>query len=268
MVTGQPTFFIAKEDHIASGSFVEDMNTETGKWFPLPVPTESQLEISEEWKGFKAKDKLFTLSPRLQLNETFGNANEPDTKHYLGKDLFTYLKFAQTEKVFADSLGYLTPQKLDLLEGDTLSLSGGLIILDSIRTAPEEIKKNFLPTDIVLTNHFRFVSEEKDSLLTANFLVRGNQAIGETLFLEKERIIVRIEKNIPKADKFGRQLITSSIEYTQHKDNFADFIVMRAIVFPQINVLWIGCIIMIIGTIIAIIERRRVNRKTSAASKS
>ncbi len=267
MVTGQPTFFIAKDDHQASASLVEDIDPETGQWFQLPVPTEKQLDRAEEWKAFKPKEKLFTLSPRLQLNETFGNANEPDTKHYLDKDLFTYLKFAQTEKVFADTLGYLKPQKLDLFIGDTLSLSAGIFILDSVQTASEDIKKNFLPTDLVLTNHFRFVSEEIDTLLKANFLVRGNQAIGETIFLEKERIIIRIEKNIPKADKFGRQVMNASIEYTQHKDNFADFIVMRAIVFPQINILWIGCIIMIIGTVIAIIERRRTNRISRPVSK-
>ena len=40
--------------------------------------------------------------------------------------------------------------------------------------------------------------------------------------------------------------------------NNKDFIVMKAFVFPYINVLWLGCIIMAIGTGIAIRERIRI----------
>lgn len=36
---------------------------------------------------------------------------------------------------------------------------------------------------------------------------------------------------------------------------------MEAIIFPYINVLWMGCIIMIIGTVIAIVERIRKSRQ-------
>ena len=34
-----------------------------------------------------------------------------------------------------------------------------------------------------------------------------------------------------------------------------DFIIMKAAIFPYINVLWIGCIIMFVGTGIAIYQR-------------
>ena len=263
MITGQPTFFIAKEDHTPSSLFVEDMKP---KWFALPVPTTKQLDSATEWRAYNPGEKQFTLSPRLQLNETFGNANEPDTKHYLGKDLFTYLKFAQTEKVYADSLGYLKEQELEMFEGDTLEIASGFLLLDSVRAAPAEMRAKFLKTDLLLTNYFRFVSADRDTLVTNNVLVRGNQSIGETFLLEKERVKVTSLKNVPQLDSFGRRKMTATIEFKQHKDNFTDFIVMRAIVFPQINILWIGCIIMIIGTIIAIIERRRTNSVSKKSS--
>jgi cytochrome c-type biogenesis protein CcmF len=38
-----------------------------------------------------------------------------------------------------------------------------------------------------------------------------------------------------------------------------DFIVMKAIIFPYINILWMGCIIMIIGTTLAIRHRLKRN---------
>jgi cytochrome c-type biogenesis protein CcmF len=38
------------------------------------------------------------------------------------------------------------------------------------------------------------------------------------------------------------------------------FIVMKAIVFPLINLLWIGSILMVIGSFIAVWQRFRLNR--------
>jgi cytochrome c-type biogenesis protein CcmF len=43
-------------------------------------------------------------------------------------------------------------------------------------------------------------------------------------------------------------------------------VVLEAYMFPYINVLWLGCIVMIIGTVIAIKERRRVNKLIKPAA--
>jgi cytochrome c-type biogenesis protein CcmF len=39
--------------------------------------------------------KKFDLFPRIQINERMGNAAEPDTKHYLDKDIYNpcYLRY-------------------------------------------------------------------------------------------------------------------------------------------------------------------------------
>jgi cytochrome c-type biogenesis protein CcmF len=42
--------------------------------------------------------------------------------------------------------------------------------------------------------------------------------------------------------------------------NSGDFVIMQAIVFPYINILWLGCIIMFLGTLIAVINRVRTNK--------
>ena len=49
------------------------------------------------------------------------------------------------------------------------------------------------------------------------------------------------------------------IQMSEKISNSKDFVVLEAYMFPYINVLWLGSIIMIIGTVIAIRERRRVN---------
>ena len=53
---------------------------------------------------------------------------------------------------------------------------------------------------------------------------------------------------------------TIEISLQEKKENVRDFIVMQAMIFPYINVLWIGCIVMVIGTVLAIVERVKRNR--------
>jgi cytochrome c-type biogenesis protein CcmF len=36
-----------------------------------------------------------------------------------------------------------------------------------------------------------------------------------------------------------------------------EFVIMQAILFPGINILWIGCILMAIGTFVAVWQRLR-----------
>lgn len=47
----------------------------------------------------------------------------------------------------------------------------------------------------------------------------------------------------------------------EKKENKSDFIVMKAIIFPYINILWIGCLFMIIGSLIAIRKMLKKVRK-------
>jgi cytochrome c-type biogenesis protein CcmF len=51
----------------------------------------------------------------------------------------------------------------------------------------------------------------------------------------------------------------------QEKPKKKDYIILKAIVFPYINLLWGGCIIMIIGTVIAIFNRIQQSKKGSAS---
>ncbi|MFM7309054.1 MAG: hypothetical protein ACKOZY_00435, partial [Flavobacteriales bacterium] len=49
-----------------------------------------------------------------------------------------------------------------------------------------------------------------------------------------------------------------------HKSLERDMLILTAEIFPQINVLWIGCLIMVIGSTMAIRHRMRMYRRKSA----
>jgi cytochrome c-type biogenesis protein CcmF len=42
---------------------------------------------------------------------------------------------------------------------------------------------------------------------------------------------------------------------SEHKEEDAPFILVKAVIFPWINLLWIGSILMALGTVIAVVQR-------------
>lgn len=53
----------------------------------------------------------------------------------------------------------------------------------------------------------------------------------------------------------------------RHSSSEKDMLIMTAQVFPQINVLWIGCLIMVIGTTMAIRHRYKEGKGSLRAVK-
>jgi cytochrome c biogenesis factor len=46
----------------------------------------------------------------------------------------------------------------------------------------------------------------------------------------------------------------------KHSSSERDMLRLTAEVFPQINVLWIGCLVMVIGTVMAIRHRYKISK--------
>lgn len=195
----------------------------------------------------------FTLVPHVQDNPRMGKAPEPDTKHYLGRDIYTHVTYADlnvdTSRTTKDKFG--TAKNYVGHVGDTIFSSNAIIIIDSLRT-----------------NLTKAQYEKNDSLLEVTAVlrcvdVRSNEYIAHPKFIIKSNVVIPQEDVV---EKLGVKLVfwkinpddgTIEITMSEKLSNTKDFIVMKAFVFPYINLLWLGCVIMAIGTLIAIIERVR-----------
>lgn len=194
----------------------------------------------------------FTLVPHIQDNPRMGKSPEPDTKHYLDRDIYTHIAAAD--------LNIDTTTKKDAFNsaknyvghvGDTIFSSNALVIIDSLRS------------NISKTQY-----EKNDSLLEVTAVLRCVNTQAES-FMAYPKFIIQNNVVIPKEDvqnDLGLKFVfwkinpddgTVEITMSEKVSNSKDFIVMKAFVFPYINVLWLGCLIMAIGTVIAIIERIR-----------
>jgi cytochrome c-type biogenesis protein CcmF len=214
--------------------------------------------------------KAFTLHPLIQTNPRMGNVSEPDTRHFLGRDIYTHVTYdsklqeRERERVegrkMVDEEGYSIPTENVLGKGDSVFTSRHLVLLDSIipiTNAAELSQLKLTTQDIAVKAKLRVLGMDgQDYIAEPKFIVRGN-------FVEP--VDVKLDKLGLKFSFYGIDTQNNKVKLkiAERKDD-SQFIIMKAIIFPGINILWIGCLIMILGSVLAIIHR--VSRKNANAS--
>ncbi|MDQ3100804.1 MAG: hypothetical protein M3R08_05415, partial [Bacteroidota bacterium] len=83
----------------------------------------------------------------------------------------------------------------------------------------------------------------------------GKPVAGKTAELEPLRIRYGLATVTPDTHGHGGFMLGLNVAE-------AEFLVMQAIIFPGINILWIGCVMLFIGTFIAVWNRVRNGRDT------
>lgn len=210
-------------------------------------------------KGNDGKPEFaFQLQPKIQDNPRMGKAADPATKHYLNRDIYTHITAADlntTEE--KNKNAFTTPKNYVGHMGDTIFASNAIIIIDSLKTNVSEKEYS-----------------QADSLLEVTAVLKAFNENGE-VFKARPKYVIKKNMIIPQTDeikdlglKFSFWKINpeeGSVEITMSEkvNNSKDFIVMEAYMFPYINVLWLGCIVMAFGTLIAVIERyKKLKPKT------
>ncbi|MCC6837477.1 MAG: cytochrome c biogenesis protein CcsA, partial [Bacteroidia bacterium] len=182
--------------------------------------------------------KEFSLAPLIQMNPRMGNSSEPDTRHYATFDLYSYVTYVDletvSEKKAATTDEYVPAKNYDIKQGDTIFSSNAIIIFDSLSTNLSKENMQLSEEDIAVKAHLRALD------------VKGQTYAATPVYLIKNN---SIEPIASKVDELGLQFMfwkinpeTGKIEISlqEKKSNIKDFIVMQAIIFPYINILWIG----------------------------
>lgn len=205
--------------------------------------------------------KQFTLHPFIQTNPRMGNVAEPATKHYLHKDVFTHITYAKMEDPKEKKNGgWEEAQDYQLSIGDTIFTSNAMVILGGVNRNVDKLKNKLQETDIAIGAQLNVLSmsSEKD-IVEPVFVIRGLTSFAIDTILQAKGLQFSLWKIDPEKEAFH-------IRIREKASNAGDFIIMKAIIFPGINILWIGSILMAIGTILAVWSRVKLpsNAKTTA----
>jgi cytochrome c-type biogenesis protein CcmF len=207
------------------------------------------------------KNKLFSLFPTIKQNEKMGAVFNPSTRNFIEKDVYTYVSHAEllgpdNEAEWntgaapnSDSpSGTMNPLNYNLVSKQNIALKQKLIIgsyvitLDSIWLDIKD--KAYKDVDIMARLDVVDTSSVSHKTVCV-FMKRGDQYFNKDGFIKPLGLALRFEMTSDK---------TNNIELGIYKQK-TDFIVLKAIIFPWMNVLWLGALTMLTGLMISLHRR-------------
>ena len=198
----------------------------------------------------------FALKPFVQTNPKMGNAAEPDTRHYWNKDVYTHITYADLSQLKGEEESgqdYKNTTNHSIATGDTIFTANSIVILDALFKDVKKEQFNLSDSDIAVGAKIRVI-DVKSQVRYAYpiFVISGNLT---------NSISSKIDTLGLKFDFTGLDPETGKVDIVvaEKEDSASKFIVMKAIIFPYINLLWMGCLIMIIGTMMAVVGRLMKN---------
>jgi cytochrome c-type biogenesis protein CcmF len=188
----------------------------------------------------------FTLWPDVYIMKDNNMSSNPDTKSYLRKDVFTYISYAINNSKQEDTAKFTIKE---MAEGDTAFYSNGIIILNKVVKNPNNEKYHFKPTDAALMADITLIS--KDSLhYRAAPLIQvdefGVNQIDDTIYAQN--------MYVKFAGVTDKQKIKIGIK---ESDKLIEYVTLKAYVFPYINLVWLGLIIMALGILMSAVKRAK-----------
>jgi cytochrome c-type biogenesis protein CcmF len=216
----------------------DSVGNETGRRF-------YHLLFQRKDAASKEVKETFTLSPDVYIMKNNNMSSNPDTKNYLTHDIFTYVSYVLNPENKTDTGSF---KIYEVAEGDTIFYSKGYMVYNKAIKNPESNKFHIkaggpsVIADLAITandsSHYRaapmiFV----DSL--------GISQVDDTVYAQN--LFVKFAGVNPELNKIKIGI--------KESESMIDFVTIKAYIFPYINLVWIGLIVMAIGIIMSMIKR-------------
>jgi len=244
-------YFRAVKDHKA-GEFLQDWSVDS-LWKPEASISHEDEHKVQNWKNGEPGKYLYTLYPTVLIAEK-GNSREPSIKHSISSDLYTFIKYTDTSTVAIDTSRYLDPRKGIIPLAQEIPIFNGItFILDSLTDVDMSTAPENLPEGMKAKRGYARLTKEgiKENLEILAIRINDSLPFVYPVESQKFRMLFALEEK-PE----GLELTIQD-----HASNKKDLLILTAEIFPWINILWLGCLVMVIGTVMAI--RHRIKLSTT-----
>ncbi|TAH27139.1 MAG: cytochrome C biogenesis protein [Cytophagales bacterium] len=192
----------------------------------------------------KPNGDTFTLYPRAQVNPQMGLLASPDIKRFWGRDLYSFVSSIP----IPDKEREWNPiEEHQLRIGDTVFLNDFVAVLRSVNRETNIPGILLGESDVAVKAHFRILGGNKNYDIYPLYIVLiKDQMVGQIPEIVEDLGVKITFLNINPTNG----VFTFGVNTTQK-----DYIILKAIEKPAINILWLGTLLLIIGLIIAILRR-------------
>ena len=189
--------------------------------------------------------RITTLFPRVQFNERMGMVTSPDIKRELNKDLYSYAMIGSNP---GDAEEWSPTENFRVALQDTFFVNDYVAVLESVtRTnAVEGVALN--PNDIAVKAQIKILDKEREYYVAPTFAINQDRMVMRKPEVNEDLgLRIQFMEIVPKTGTFSFAVNSKQ----------RDYIVMKAVEKPLINVLWIGTLVLIIGFTMSTIRRFR-----------
>ncbi|QCR23679.1 cytochrome c biogenesis protein CcsA [Pontibacter sp. SGAir0037] len=222
----------------------------TGDTLNLLSPENTFYEVA-----YKNDEEEFVLYPRAQANPNMGLLASPDIKHFASKDLYTHISTIpdpSEEKDWGELKEY------DVKAGDTLIINDYVAVFNGIERIQQVPGVQLAGEDVAVQADFKIMGERKNYH-------------AHPVLMIKDQMMGRIPEVV---EDLGIRLIFMNIDTEKNQFKIGvnvtqkDYIILKAMEKPFVNILWIGTIVMSIGFVMAIVRRNQEGNSGEGKAKA
>jgi cytochrome c-type biogenesis protein CcmF len=184
----------------------------------------------------------FSLYPRIQNNPQMGFVPSPDIRSFFKSDLYTHVTNIPDPESETE---WSEPEQYVLSIGDTFIINDYIAVLDNVVRTEDIVQVALAEGDVAVKAEIRVLGNGRNFDVSPVYLIKDRQIGMLPDVLPDLGLRVQFEKIDPETGLF-----TFMVQTTQK-----DWVILKAIEKPFINILWIGTLIMSLGFCIAIYRR-------------
>jgi cytochrome c-type biogenesis protein CcmF len=221
----------------------DSTGTETGRRF-------YHLNFERKEAGTGEVKERFTLSPDVYLMKDNNMSSNPDTKNYLTHDVFTYISYALNPDANKDTAQFKVSE---VAEGDTIFYSKGFMVLNSVEKNPATNKFKIQPAGPAVLANITITAQDSTRYNATPMIIvdsLGINQVDDTVYAQNLYVKFAGVSADQKKLRIG----------VKESDTMIDFVTLKAYIFPYINLVWIGLILMATGLVMSMIRRLNLTR--------
>lgn len=233
--TGDPYRVVARRDIYFEGRRLFKENEQ----FEI-YPENTYYEIEFRRNG----ERVFVQYPRVQVNEQMGIVTSPDISRAVTKDLYTYVSVEMPGEAKKD---WSETEEVRVEMNDPFYVNDYVSVLERIDRIMEVPGVELGEQDVAVSGRIKVVGET-------------GEYIAEPVFVIKDKMVGQIPAEIKDLGiRFSLQSIhPESNEFTLGiNTRQKDWVVLKALEKPFINVLWIGTLVLMTGFGMALRRRSK-----------
>jgi len=230
-----------KDDHtvVAKADYIHESKTIFRKGDTLTIiPENTYFEVEYKKEG----EDTFSLFPRAQVNPNMGLIVSPDIRHQFSKDLYTHISSIPDPETNTE---WSDPITNHVAIGEQFFVNDFVSVLKKVQKLDHVEGVELGAEDVAAEAIIEIQIETKTYTLKPVFIIK-EKMMGNIPAVEEELGVKISFLNIfPNDGKFELAMETSQ----------RDYIIMKAIEMPFINLLWLGALVLMLGFTVAIVRR-------------